>query len=145
MNSMVIKPAVGAIGGVTIPLASEYVLKGGRAFSSEEDPTSGYKYSGIIGIGEGIIGLGAAYNVIPLGITKDEDKAGAAAFGGAGLATGVGILILDEMRKRAQYEFRRKTTRRLRRTNGRIVLRDGLEGSAYERKVEPVTPLVEEI
>lgn len=142
MNSMVIKPAVGAIGGVTIPLASEYLLKGKRLGATEEEPTKGYKWSGIIGISEGIVGLGAAFKVIPLGITKDEDKAMAAAFGGAGLATGVGILMLDEARKRAQYEFRRKTSRRLRRTNGRILLRDGLE---YERKVEPVTPLVEEI
>lgn len=142
MSMVIVKPAVGAIGGVTIPLASEYILKGKRLGATEEEPTKGVKWSGIIGIGEGVVGLGIASNVIPLGITKDEDKALAAGFGGAGLATGVGILVLDEMRKKAQYEFRRKTTRRLRKTRGRIPLGNGLE---YERKVEPVSPLVEEI
>ncbi len=139
--SMVIKPAGGAIIGVTIPLVSEYALKGKRAGATEEEPTKGVKWSGIIGIGEGVVGLGAAYNVIPLGITKDEDKALAAAFGGAGLATGVGILVLDEARKRAQYEFRKKTSRRLKETGGRLPLTE----SGLVREREPVTPLVEEI
>ncbi len=139
--SLVIKPAGGAVIGVTIPLASEYILKGKRLGSTAEEPTKGVKWSGIIGIGEGVVGLGSAYNVIPLGITKDEDKALAAAFGGAGLATGVGILILDEARKRAQYEFRMKTARRLRETGGRLPLTE----KGLERVIEPVTPLVEEI
>ena len=96
------KPAGGAMIGVTIPIAVEYVAKGKRLGEK-------VKISGILGLVEGGVGLGGAIGSekgLFLRGMKDEDKAFLAAFGGAGLATGASILILDELRKRALYEFK---------------------------------------
>ena len=98
----VLKPVGGAIIGVSIPIGVEYAVKGKRLGEK-------VKYSGLIGLTEGIIGIGGALGSERgwyLKGMKDEDKAFLAAFGGAGLATGASILILDELRKRALYEFK---------------------------------------
>ena len=98
------KPVGGAILGVSIPIGVEYVAKGKRLGDK-------VKISGIIGLGEGIIGIGGAVGSEKgwyLRGMKEEDKAFLAAMGGAGLATGASILILDELRKRALYEFKMK-------------------------------------
>jgi len=127
-------PAVGGGLGVAVPLTAEYALKGGRWGSTETEPTKGYKWSGLLGILEGLVGIGSCLLADRGSITLTEDaKAGMAAFGGAGAATGAGILILDEMRKSAKYEFEKT-----------IDLRTPREKS-LERTIEPVTPLVEEI
>lgn len=100
---MVYKPVGGAAIGVAIPIIVEYAAKGKRLMDK-------VKYSAITGIVEGVVGIGAALGSEKkwwLRGMKDEDKAMLAALGGGGLATGVSILILDELRKRALYEFKK--------------------------------------
>lgn len=101
----VVKPAGGAVIGVLIPIGVEYAAKGKRVSTGVP-----VKWSGIAGVVEGIAGIGVAVGSEQgwwLRGMKDEDKAFCAGLGGAGLATGVSIILLDELRKRALYEFRR--------------------------------------
>lgn len=133
--SMVYKPVGGAALGVSIPLVIEYAAKGKRVST-----TIPVKWSGITGLVEGAVGIGAALGSEQgwyLRGMKDEDKALCAALGGAGLATGVGILILDELRKRALYEFR----------GGKPPRRIPLTEEGFPRMEEryPTAELVEEI
>ena len=105
----VYKPVGGATLGVAIPLIIEYGAKGKRV--SDDIPV---KWSGIAGVVEGVAGIGSAVvseQKWALRDLKDEDKAFLASFGGAGLATGVSIMVLDELRKRALYEFKKKGMR----------------------------------
>ena len=107
----VVKPVGGAIIGVTIPIVVEYAAKGKRLAEK-------VKYSGIVGLVEGGVGIlsavGSQRGWYLRGL-KDEDKAFLASLGGAGLATGASIIILDELRKKALYEFKhgRKPPRKL--------------------------------
>jgi len=100
---MSVKVFAGAAGGVALPLIIEFGAKGARI--SDSIP---YKWSGVVGTGIGVLTgvLPLAWKEYPLtkGMT-DEDKYAVIAFGGANLATGLGILILDELRKRAAYTF----------------------------------------
>ena len=99
------KAAGGGFLGVGIPIAVEYGAKGARITPGT------VKWSGAVGVGEGVIGIVGAYGSSRgwfLRGAKEEDRAAMAAFGGAGLATGVSIWVLDELRKRALYEFRKK-------------------------------------
>jgi len=132
----VYKPVGGAVLGVSIPLVVEYGAKGKRV--STEIPV---KWSGITGIVEGLIGIVPAVvseQGWALRGLKDEDKAFLASYGGAGLATGLSIIVLDELRKRALYEFRR---------SGRAPTRIPLTEQGYPRMEEetPTAELVEEI
>jgi len=140
MNKM-LKPVGGAVIGVTVPIAIEYALKGKRLFSTEEEPTKGYKISGIVGVGLGAAEIGIAFAGHKGKIgwpSEDEDVAFVAAMGGAKLATGASILILDELRKRALYSFRKRGGRNL--STGREPTEEELQREEY-----PVDPLVEEI
>lgn len=120
---------------MAIPLTTEYALKGARWGATEAEPTKGYKWSGILGLVEAIVGIGSCLLADRGSIQLSDDaKVGMASFGGAGGATGVGILVLDEMRKKAKYEFKKT-----------IDLRRPGRQESLERTVEPVTPLVEEI
>lgn len=94
----------GAAAGVAIPIIIEFGAKGARI--SDAVP---YKWSGVIGTAGGFF-----TGVLPLvwkgyPLTKgmaEADKNAVIAFGGSMFATGLGILILDELRKRAAYTFR---------------------------------------
>jgi len=132
----VYKPVGGAVLGVGIPLIVEYGAKGKRV--STDIPV---KWSGITGLVQGGVGIGAAIvseQGWGLRGLKDEDKALLASMGGAALTTGVSIIILDELRKRALYEFRR---------SGRAPRSIPLTEQGYPRMQEetPTAELVEEI
>jgi hypothetical protein len=94
----------GAMGGVFVPIVIEFGAKGARI--SDKIP---YKWSGVVGTGMGVVTgvLPLVWKDYPLtrGM-KEEDKNMVMAFGGASFATGLSILILDELRKRAAYTFR---------------------------------------
>ena len=94
----------GAAGGVALPIIIEFGAKGARI--SEQIP---YKWSGVIGTVGGVVTgvLPLVWKEYPLtkGMTPDNKNA-VMAFGGSMFATGVSMLILDELRKRAAYEFR---------------------------------------
>lgn len=93
-----------SLGGVALPIVIEFGARGARI--SEQMP---YKWSGVIGTAGGFV-----TGILPL-IWKDypltktmatDDKNAVIAFGGAMFGTGISMLILDELRKRAAYEFR---------------------------------------
>lgn len=98
----------GAAGGVALPIIIEFGAKGARI--SEQIP---YKWSGVIGTGLGFFTgvLPIVWKDYPLtkGLAAKPDKTdyhAVIAFGGSMFATGVSMLILDELRKRAAYTFR---------------------------------------
>jgi len=131
-------PVSGGALGVIIPIGTEYGMKGKRFGATAEEPTKGYKYSGILGVVLGGLGIGVAAISEAKGTPKlsDDAKVGLGAFGGAGLATGGCILVLDELRKKGEYAFEKSISLRG---------KEGLESKALERVEEPVLPLVEEI
>jgi len=137
---MVYKPVGGAVIGVTIPIAIEFGAKGARIGATAEEPTKGYKWSGVIGtiLGIGEIGVAYAGHTKKIGWPSEKEDVGfMAAMGGAKLATGVSILILDELRKRALYAFRK---------GKRIpISEEGEGGEGLEREMTPTSELVEEI
>jgi len=94
----------GAMGGVFVPIVIEFGAKGARI--SEQIP---YKWSGVIGAAGGFFTgvLPIVWKDYPLtkGMTPDNKNA-VIAFGGSMFATGLSMLILDELRKRAAYTFR---------------------------------------
>jgi len=94
----------GAFGGVSLPIVIEFATKGARIHDAFP-----YKWSGVVGTITGVFTgiLPAVWKEYPL--TKDmekEDKNAVIAFGASSLATGIWILILDELKKRAIYTFR---------------------------------------
>lgn len=139
--SEVLKPVGGAAIGVTVPLVTEYVAKGKRLGATTEEPTRGVKWSGIVGLVEGGVGIGgAAYDHYVSKRLAPEDKAFLGALGGAGLATGGGIIILDELRKRKLYEFAKARKAGKVPPKTTILAEEGLEGV-----VPPTMILIEEI
>lgn len=94
----------GAMGGVFVPIVIEFGAKGARI--SEQIP---YKWSGVIGVAGGVFTgvLPLVWKEYPLtkGMTP-ENKNAVMAFGGSMFATGLSMLVLDELRKRAAYTFR---------------------------------------
>jgi len=130
----VVKPAGGAAIGVLIPIGVEYVAKGKRVSTDIS-----VKWSGIAGLIEGVAGIGVAVGAEKgwwMRGMKDEDKAFCAGFGGGGLATGASIILLDELRKRALYEFRGRPPRNIPLTE---------EGFPRMQERYPTAELVEEI
>jgi len=96
------KLLAGGMGGVIVPIICEFGAKGARI--SDQIPV---KISGAVGVG-----LGFFTGILPLWknypLTKNmrpDNKNAVIAFGAASLATGVSIIVLDELRKRAAYEF----------------------------------------
>jgi len=128
---MVLKPVGGAMIGVSIPIGVEYAAKGARI----GDPNTGVKVSGVTGIVLGIPEIGVAV----IGHRRkwsNENVAFFAAMGGAKVTTGIAILILDELRKRALYAFRKKRGESL---------PIGEAKEELEREEYPTVELVEEI
>jgi len=124
----------GAALGVSIPILIEYGAKGQRLMGA-------VKYSAVAGLAEagvaGLAAVGSAQGWWLRGMA-DSDRALLGSVAGAGLATGVSIAILDELRKRALYEFKQK---------GGYPPREIPLVEGYPRMQErtPTAPLVEEI
>jgi hypothetical protein len=135
-----IKPVGGAVIGVTVPIAIEYGVKGGRIGATKEEPNKGIKISGVAGTVMGVteLGIALAGNAKKIGWPKEPEDVGfMGALGGAKLATSVSILVLDELRKRAAYSFKKKRSANL------PIGARGEEG--LERETYPVVELVEEV
>jgi len=96
------KPALAGGLGIAIPIGVEYFAKGKRVFDNK------VKVSGLVGVGAGAVSLGVAASSLYTGkpALATDDRNTLAAFGGASLATGASIIVLDELRKRKLYEFR---------------------------------------
>lgn len=99
---------------MTVPIVVEYFAKGGRIGSTKEEPTKGVKYSAIGGLVVGVVPIGVAvydhYQPETKKLLSDEARGFAAGLGGGALATGVSILVLDELRRRKLYEFKKGKT-----------------------------------
>jgi len=123
--------------GVLIPIGIEMGVKGRRV--------GPVKWSGVAGIVEGVVGIGGAWlsqTGRALRGMREDNRAALAAFGGGGLGVGLGIIALDELRKRALYEFQRKHGR----VPESISLIEGARGGFPRMEEEtPTAPLVEEI
>lgn len=136
------KIVIGGVAGVGVPLGVEYAMKGARV------TIAGFttKVSGLIGVVQGVGGLLVASGKVAKSVTPDT-KSAMAAMGGSALATGVSIIALEELRKRAQYTFQRnESTRmasRLAQSGGRVSLTEGRRD--YQRTDVPVAPLVQEV
>ena len=97
---MSIKVIGGAMGGVFVPIVIEYAMQGADV------PTIGLKWSGVAGIAIGAVDIGLVMAKIgPFKYMKEDTKAALVAFGAASLATGISILILEQLRKSTAYTF----------------------------------------
>jgi hypothetical protein len=98
---MSVKVIGGAMVGVFVPIAIEYAAKG--ADISKEIPL---KWSGVAGIVVGAVPIALVVAKIgPFRNMRDENKDAIIAFGAASLATGISILILEQLRKDKAYKF----------------------------------------
>jgi len=90
------------MGGVFVPILIEFGAKGARI--SDQFP---FKWSGVVGVIAGAVPIGLHF--AKPGFYQrmsDSNKTALVAFGASSLATGMSILVLDELRKRAVYQFR---------------------------------------
>jgi len=129
---MVIYPVGGAILGVTVPIVVEFGAKGARI----PDPETGVKISGVVGLGLGIPEVLLAIGGEKKWKWAKERVALLASMGAAKATTGAAILILDELRKRAAYAFRKKKG---------TSLPIGASEEELQREEYPTEELVEEI
>jgi len=98
---MSVKVIGGAMGGVFIPIVIEYAMQG--ADISTDIP---YKWSGVSGIAIGAVDLALVYAKIgPFKYMQQGTKDALIAFGASSLATGISILILEQLRKSTSYTF----------------------------------------
>lgn len=98
---MSVKVIAGAMGGVFVPIAIEYAAKG--ADISAQVPL---KWSGVAGVVIGAVPIGMVVAKIgPFRNMSESTKAAVIAFGAASLATGLSILILEQLRNSAGYTF----------------------------------------
>jgi len=98
---MSMKVIGGAMGGVFVPIVIEYAAKG-----ADINATIPFKWSGIAGIAIGGVDLALVYaKVGPFRTMNDENKDALIAFGAASLATGISILVLEQLRKSTTYTF----------------------------------------
>jgi len=97
---MSIKVIGGAMGGVFVPIVIEYAMQGADV------PSIGLKWSGVAGIAIGAVDIGLVMAKIgPFKYMKEDTKAALIAFGASSLATGISILILEQLRKGTAYTF----------------------------------------
>ena len=97
---MSLKVIGGAMGGVFVPIVIEYAMKGADA------PTIGLKWSGVAGIAIGAVDIGLVMaNIGPFRTMRTETRDALIAFGASSLATGISILILEQLRKSTTYTF----------------------------------------
>jgi hypothetical protein len=97
---MSIKVIGGAMGGVFVPIVIEYAMAGA------DIPSIGLKWSGVVGIGVGAVDIALVMSKIgPFAYMTPDNKAALIAFGASSLATGIAILILEQLRKSTTYTF----------------------------------------
>jgi hypothetical protein len=98
---MSVKVIGGAMGGVAIPIVIEYAMKG-----ADISPSIPLKWSGVAGVAVGAIDLALVYTKVgPFKFMSAENKDALVAFGASSLATGIAILVLEQLRNSAGYTF----------------------------------------
>ena len=97
---MSIKVIGGAMGGVFVPIVIEYAMQGADV------PTIGLKWSGVAGVAIGAVDIALVMAKIgPFRNMQPDTKAALIAFGAASLATGISILLLEQLRNSTAYKF----------------------------------------
>ena len=97
---MSIKVIGGAMGGVFVPIVIEYAMQGADV------PSIPLKWSGVAGVAIGAVDIGLVMAGIgPFKFMKPDTKSALIAFGAASLATGISILLLEQLRKSTSYTF----------------------------------------
>lgn len=93
---------VGAgMGGVFVPIIIEFAAKG-----ADVHPSLPIKISGLVGVVAGAVPLVAVYTKAgPFRNMKEDNKNALLAFGASSLATGISILVLEQLRKSSGYTF----------------------------------------
>jgi hypothetical protein len=95
------KVIAGASVGVFVPIIIEYAAKG-----ADVNPSFPIKISGLSGVVMGAVPIGLALaKVGPFRMMSESSKMAVLAFGAASLATGISILILEQLRNSAGYAF----------------------------------------
>jgi len=121
------KVVLAGMGGVFVPIVIEFAAKGADIHSSVP-----VKISGVVGVVMGAVPIIGVYsNAGPFRSLKDESKHALLAFGASSLATGISILVLEQLRKSAGYTFREDVPL------GRFSDREGL--------TSPVSQIIKEI
>lgn len=100
---MSIKVIGGAMAGVFVPIAVEFAAQG-----ADISADISIKWSGVVGIVVGAVPIAAAVaKVGPFRSMREDNKYAIISFGAASLATGISILILQQLRKGGGYTFGR--------------------------------------
>jgi hypothetical protein len=96
---MSVKVIAGGMIGPFVPIITEFAAQG-----ADIAPSVPVKISGIVG---GIVPIIAVYSKVgPFRNMKDDNKNAILAFGASTFATGLSILILEQLRKSTHYTFR---------------------------------------
>jgi len=105
---MSVKVIGGTMVGVFVPIAVEYAMNGKDISASIP-----VKWSGIAGIVVGAVPLGLVFaKVGPFGYMQQQSKDAVIAFGAASLATGIAILLLEQLRNATAYKFQGRANMR---------------------------------
>jgi len=98
---MSVKVIGGTMVGVFVPIAIEYAAQGA------DIPGIPLKWSGVVGIAIGAVPIVAVVAKLgPFRSMSQETQDAVIAFGAASLATGIAILILEQLRKNTSYTFK---------------------------------------
>jgi hypothetical protein len=98
---MSVKVIGGTMVGVFVPIAVEYAMNGADISTSIP-----LKWSGVAGIVIGAVPLGMVLAKIgPFSYMQPQTKDAVIAFGAASLATGLAILLLEQLRNSTAYKF----------------------------------------
>ena len=95
-----LKTVAGTMGGVFVPIVIEYAVQG-----ADVSPSFPYKWSGVAGVAIGAVDLVLVYTMPKLKYATADNKYALVAFGAASLATGISILLLEQLRKSTAYTF----------------------------------------
>jgi hypothetical protein len=95
------KLVIGGMGGVFVPIVIEFAAKG-----ADIHPSFPVKWSGVIGVVAGAVPIVAVYGIDSVKRMSEDNKNALLAFGASSLATGISILVLEQLRKSAGYTFR---------------------------------------
>jgi len=98
---MSVKVIAGSMAGVFVPIVIEYAAKG-----ADVTTTIPLKWSGIAGVAIGAVDIALVYTGVgPIKNMRDETKEALLAFGASSLATGLAILLLEQLKNNAGYTF----------------------------------------
>jgi hypothetical protein len=98
---MTVKLIGAGMGGVFVPIITEFAAKG-----ADIHPSFPVKISGVVGVVAGAVPIIAVYGIDRVKRMSEDNKNAMLAFGASSLATGLSILLLEQLRKSAGYTFR---------------------------------------